>query len=91
MKQDQANDGPEVRLIAFFSMYPEGSFSRRVSDITENELRMRFKLHQLYVKMKKRRTPNGPSGVLDSKRVLPAATRRKANSRRTTRGPRFSA
>jgi hypothetical protein len=70
MKQDPANDGPEVKLIAFFSMFPEGSFSRRVSSVTDRELGLRFILSLSIDEIRRR---NEKPGRVHSKRIIPAA------------------
>ncbi len=84
--KDPADDGPEVKTIAFFRMFPEGSFSRRVSSVTEKEMRMRFWWHEIETEGRQ----NAKANQVSSKcAVSPASERREANSRRITRRPRL--
>lgn len=70
--RDPAADGPEVKIITFFKMYPEGSHSRRVKNVTQTEMDIRFKLHQEFERIvnkhvKKTRRIHGKPNRVDSK------------------------
>jgi hypothetical protein len=79
MKYDPAADGPEVKLIAFFRMYPEGSFSRRVRDVTERELGLRFLLSKTIEEIRRK---DAASRVC-SKRDVSSTQESKTNPKRT--------
>jgi hypothetical protein len=53
--KDPAADGPEVKIISFFRMFPNGSFTRRVNSITNSEMSLRFILFHAEQKLKKLR------------------------------------
>lgn len=79
MKPDPAADGPEVKIITFFKMYPEGSHRRRVKDVTETELDIRFKLHEEFERVRQKHLKsmgrkNAKSGRVGSRSVVSSAS-----------------
>jgi hypothetical protein len=78
MKRDPTADGPEVKIITFFKMYPEGSHRRRVKSVTETEMDIRFKLHQEFERiqaehLKSMRRRNAKSSSVGSKQTVSSA------------------
>ena len=77
--RDPAADGPEVKIITFFRMYPEGSHRRRVKAVTETEMDIRFNLHlefegirKQHLKKMGRTRAKSSSGC--SQHIVPAAS-----------------
>jgi hypothetical protein len=79
MRRDPAADGPEVKIITFFRMYPEGSHSRRVKNVTDKEMDIRFMLHQEFERVRAKHLKsmgrkNAKSSSVGSRRVVSSAS-----------------